>query len=288
MLINNLKIFLINVIFVITAAYTLNAQNKNNYQKNNNSNWQKIMFQDGSGSISIPQGWRINSAQNTSAELQGPKGEAVAVGITMPIGPPQFAMPGVLAAPYMFPADAYIYISEFTANKNGQSANVRIIELNNTQALTQYGRAAYLLADQTTLGQKYRSFALVNTADLGNGYWQFYMTLLTAPANVFADAFPTMIKIWESWSMSQGEMSRRTAKAIQTMKETNEIMQSTAEGRRTNEWHQKLTGMTLQGNWVIENNNTKERRQVTSEQLNKIMEAEPGVWRSLSASEIKP
>ncbi|MFZ1288554.1 MAG: hypothetical protein WAR79_00570 [Melioribacteraceae bacterium] len=271
------------ILFIfLTINYTFIAQ------ADRHTNWQKIGFPDGSGSISIPSGWRLNSAQNTSAELQGPNGEAVAVGITMPIGPSQFAMQGVLASPYLMPADAYSFISEFIANKVGQTAQVRIIEQNVTQALTQYGNAAYLLADQITVGKQYRSFALVNTADLGNGYWQYYMTLLTAPKKEFEKALPVMIEIWESWSMSQGEMNRRTAQALQTMKETNQIMQSTAEGRRTSEWHQKLTGMTLQGHWIIENNNTKERREVTMEQMNSIMEAEPGVWRTLSSFEIKP
>ncbi len=269
--------------------YTLNAQvNKTNQSKQTDPEWQQINFPDGSGNISLPPGWVINNAQNTSAELQGQNGEAVAVGITMAIGPPEFSMPGVLAAHYMLPADAYAMVSEFIANQRGQSAHVRVIEQYGTPALTQYGKAAYLLVDQITVGQNYRSFVLVNTADLGNGYWQFYMTLLTAPNKQFSKALPIMIKIWQSWSMSQGEMSRRTALALQTMKQTNQIMQSTSEGRKTTEWHQKLTGMNLQGRWVIENTRTKERREVTMEQLNSIFEAEPGLWRTLSSSEIKP
>ena len=37
-----------------------------------------------------------------------------------------------------------------------------------TPPLTQNARAAYVLADQITQGRRYRSFALVNTAMLGN------------------------------------------------------------------------------------------------------------------------
>lgn len=67
---------------------------------------------------------------------------------------------------------------------------------------------------------RYRSFALVNTAMLGNGYWQYYMTLLTAPAEIFPQALPLMTEVWQSWSISQGEMNRRTAQAMLTMQET--------------------------------------------------------------------
>ena len=70
--------------------------------------WPRTQFSDGSGSIALPPGWRVNSARQAAAELQGPRGEAVAVGITMPIGPPQFSSPGALAAPYMPPAEAYV------------------------------------------------------------------------------------------------------------------------------------------------------------------------------------
>jgi len=37
-------------------------------------------------------------------------------------------------------------------------------------------------------GRPYRAFALVNSAALGHGYWQYYMTLLTGPAEVFPQA----------------------------------------------------------------------------------------------------
>ena len=37
--------------------------------------------------------------------------------------------------------------------------------------------------------------------------------------------------------------NRRTAQAMLTMQETNRIMQSTAEDRRTTQWHQHLTGL---------------------------------------------
>jgi len=89
-----------------------------------------------------------------------------------------------------------------------------------TPPLTQNARAAYVLADQITQGRRYRSFALVNTAMLGNGYWQYYMTLLTAPAEIFPQALPLMTEVWQSWSISQGEMNRRTAQAMLTMQET--------------------------------------------------------------------
>ena len=249
--------------------------------------WPRAQFRDGSGSIALPPGWRLNSAQQASAELQGQRGEAVAVGITMAIGPAQFSQPGVLAGPYMLPPEAFAWVSEVVARRGGYSAQTRIVEGVATQPLTQNGRAAYLLADQMNHGRAYRSFALVNTAALGNGYWQYYMTLLTAPADIFSQALPLMTEIWQSWSISQGEMNRRTAQAMLTMQETNRIMQSTAEGRRTTQWHQSLTGMTLQGRWVIEDTTTGQRTELSSQEMNSLFERFPGRYRVVPSSQLK-
>ncbi len=249
--------------------------------------WPRAQFPNGSGSIALPPGWRLNSAQQASAELQGPRGEAVAVGITMAIGPAQFSQPGVLAGPYMLPSDAFAWVSEVVARRGGYSAQTRVVEGVPTPPLTQNGRAAYLLADQMNHGRPYRSFALVNTAALGNGYWQYYMTLLTAPAELFPHALPLMTEIWQSWSISQGEMSRRTAQAMLTMQETNRIMQSTAEGRRTTEWHQHLTGMTLQGRWVVEDTTTGQRTELTQPEIITLFEKFPGRQRVVPAEHLK-
>ena len=127
----------------------------------------------------------------------------------------------------------------------------------------------------------------MNTANLGNGSWQYYMTLLTAPAEIFPGALPVMTEIWQSWSISQGEMNRRTAIAMLTMPETNRIMQSTAEGRRTTQWHQSLTGMTLQGRWVLEDTRTGQRIEITSQEMNHIFERYPGRYRVIPSSQLR-
>jgi len=130
---------------------------------------------------------------------------------------------------------------------------------------------------------------------LGNGYWQYYMTLLTAPVEIFPQALPLMTEVWQSWSISQGEMNRRTAQAMLTMQETNRIMQSTAEGRRTTQWHQRLTGqwhrrltrMTRQGRWVIEDTPTGQRMELSQQEINTLFEKFPGRYRVLPSDHLK-
>ena len=278
---------ILSALSLLLVADVCLAQNPGSPSARPGQSWPRAQFRDGSGSIALPPGWRLNSAQQASAELQGQRGEAVAVGITMAIGPAQFSQPGVLAGPYMLPPEAFAWVSEVVARRGGYSAQTRIVEGVPTQPLTQNGRAAYLLADQMNHGRAYRSFALVNTAALGNGYWQYYMTLLTAPADIFPQALPLMSEIWQSWSISQGEMNRRTAQAMLTMQETNRIMQSTAEGRRTTQWHQSLTGMTLQGRWVIEDTTTGQRTELSSQEMNSLFERFPGRYRVVPSSQLK-
>ena len=174
------RALLITLSLLLTSTAPALAQNAGVYRPG--QSWQRVQFPDGSGSIVLPPGWRLNSARQAAAEMQGPRAEAVAVGITMAIGPPQFAQAGSLAGPYLLPPDAFAWVSEVVARRAGYSAQTRVVEVAPTPPLTQNGRTAYLLADQMTHGRPYRSFALVNSAALGNGYWQYYMTLLTAPA----------------------------------------------------------------------------------------------------------
>ena len=278
---------LATLVALLAVAAPALAQNPGPGASRPAQNWPRAQFPDGSGSIAMPPGWRLTSARQASAEMQGPRGEGIAVGITMPVGPPQFAQPGVLAGPYLAPPDAFAWVSEVVARGGGYSAQTRIVEVSPTAPLTQNGQTAYLLADQMNHGRPYRSFALVNSAALGNGYWQYYVTLLTAPGEVFAAALPQMTEIWQSWSISQGEMNRRTAQAMLTMQETNRIMQSTAEGRRTTEWHRRLTGLTLQGRWVVEDTTTGQRRELSSAEINSLFERAPGRYRVVPADQLR-
>ena len=103
------------IVRVLAVAPGVLAQPPGSPPSRAGQSWPRTQFPDGSGRIAMPPGWRLTSARQAAAALQGPRGEAVAVGITMPIGPPQFSSPGSLAAPYMPPAEAYVWVSEVVA-----------------------------------------------------------------------------------------------------------------------------------------------------------------------------
>lgn len=242
---------------------------------------QRVNFPDGSGSITLPRGWRLTSAQHGVAEAAGPNAEGVALGITLPVGPLQMVAPGVLAGPYMAPPDAFALVM-----RRGGSQVMRMVAVRPTAPLTQGGQANYLLADMNHLGRPYRAFALVNTAPLQGGYWQYYMTLLLAPTDVFARSLPQMVDIWKSWGISQGEMNQRTEKALMTIKETETIMRGEiADRNRSKPLHDSLNGELLSGEVVLEHLRTKRQVRVTTAQMNQLFELEPGEWRVVPTEE---
>lgn len=249
--------------------------------------WQRIRFRDGSGSIALPPGWRLSSAQRATAEGQGPNGEAFALGVTFAVGPPQFATPGVPAGPYLPPQQAFAWANAMSTQRSAAPIRVlRYTETLPTQPLTQGGRAEWLIAELAVGQRPYKALALVNTAPVSPGYWQYYMTLMMAPAEMFAYALPVLIEIWKSWGISQGEMNRRLDQALATMAETNAIMRGTLAARqRPTPRQQEITGDTLRGYWVLEDRATGMRIKVTVAEANDMMAREPGRYRWLASAE---
>ena len=250
--------------------------------------WQRVQFPDGSGSIAVPPSWRITNAARAQVQMESAGGDAVAGGITQSIGPAQFQHPGVIVGPYLPPPQAFAwYNDQIGRNNRYQNQVVRILEVQPTAPLTQNGQTAYLLADMLIRGRPYRVFALVNTAQLSSGFWQYYMTMLLSPVERFPFALPVMLNIWRSWSISQGEMNRRTEAALSTMRETNEIMRSTSAilTRGPTPKQQEITGDLLRGEWVIEDREAQKRYKVTNAEANRLFESSPGRYRMLPADE---
>ena len=251
-------------------------------------NWPRTAFPDGSGSIALPPRWTLSSAQRASAEVSGPLGEAIATGVSLPMVPAQFAQPGMLASAYLQPPEAFAFVMQVTGHRIGTGARVtRIVSANPIAPLTQGGNAAVLYAELVVRNRPYRAFALVNTAPLQGGYWQYYMTLLMAPVEAFEYSLPIMVDIWQSWGISQGEMNRRFAQALATVRETDQIMRGASEAMRAPERHNEMTRDVLGGEWVVEDRNSGKREKIDMREANLRFEREPGRWRMLSASERK-
>jgi hypothetical protein len=167
---------------------------------------------DGKAAIGVPPGWRISGYGNGAVDVAGPQGQAVDVGIYLPIlVQPTFVGPvaGAIYLPFIAdPAAAVPVVSQAlsrqTVARGGQgTTNVEVLDRFNTPPPTGAGQAAYLFARSRIGGRPYYHFALVNTAPIDANSWTYYYSTVAAPDGVFQRDFALMLNVWRSWSLNQ-------------------------------------------------------------------------------------
>lgn len=245
--------------------------------------WQRVNFPDGSGSVEVPAGWRVTASRGI-ADIAGPNGEIAVLGFSAPVVPMQ--VPGHIGGPYQGPANAFAMVADVYSRRSGYPRVSQFTAVQPTAPLTQNAQAAFVSANMvSSQGRNYKGFALVNTALLSGGYWQYYHTALLAPAESWQASLPTLIKIWQRWAISDAEMSRRLQQAISTNNEITAIMAGTVNARKPNPQHARVNGTYYAGRWIVEDTHTGQRYEVTFDEMNKMMAANPGRYRALRAAE---
>ena len=188
--------------------------------------WEDARLPDGSGTMKLPTGWRITGAANGAADVVGPAGQALELGLAYPVTTPeamrafqqqQIAVgirpspPSVPVAPY--PADAVkaVEIMAPILSKAAEAAGAapvsidKIIESAPTTPLP--GGSAAFVHVLANIGKgdaavRYHSLGVVSIAPTGPGQWLYYTSYVTAPETTFARDLPTMMQIWASWKVS--------------------------------------------------------------------------------------
>jgi hypothetical protein len=195
---------------------------------------------DGKAAIGVPAGWRITGSGNGAVDVGGPQGQAISVGIYLPIlVQPTFVGPvaGAIYLPFIAdPAAAVRPVSEAlgrpTAARGGPvTTDMQVLERYNTPPPLGAGQAAYLVARSRVGGRPYLHFALVNTAPIDAGSWTYYYSTVAAPDGVFQRDFALMLDVWRSWSLNQQMLRDRMQDAALKMRQTGEILRSAARGQ---------------------------------------------------------
>src|SRR5207244_9151087 len=109
------------------------------------------------------------------------------------------------------------------------STNVIIQKEKPSAPLIVGGRSSSLWVDGTMNGRRYKSLALVTTADVGYGAWMVYLSYATAPAERFEMDMPLMQEIWNSWTIHPGVFRERLNAARRSNAETYRIWRDTME-----------------------------------------------------------
>lgn len=238
--------------------------------------WVPVTFPDGSGSMRLPQGWTVTSAANGGVDANGLQG-AVSLGAAFQVYTPAAAQ-GLYVRPplianYADPATALQSIMpQLYAASGGQIRITRIVE----QQPTEYpgGQAAFVSYDTEAPGQQWRSLSLVVCAPVNNELWMYYMSTVASPRDQFARNLPVLMECWKNWRISDQLMAQRLRKAVETMKETNEIMRQTlADRSKTYDNINTAWGHVLRGDWPVEDTRTGERADVSNTYLKPVLES---------------
>ena len=222
----------------------------------------------------MPANWIITGSFKGVVDVKGPAGELVSLGGYQMgyVNPLPGTPANMMTGPPRPPAQAlglFLDVSFGRALSRGQ-ASYQIIE--HAPVPYQGGQSAYILFKYNTQGKSQQGLALVTVAPVDNTSWLFYSSIVSAPAEQFAQELPTLWAIWKSWSVNPAVFRERMDAAVQSMRETSRIIsESYANTQRTYDnvnaaWSQVIRGVT-----TVENVVTKSRVDVDTNVVDRVV-----------------
>jgi hypothetical protein len=231
-------------------------------------NAQVVQFPDGTGSITIPDGWKTN-AQSVLApiQVQGPADQSISIGISImvythdapflkmiqqnqqraqqmgmkpPPAPPTFV--AEFTDPVQAMQDIWPQMSQSNQARGGPAVHLdQIVDHKDIPSPIQNGKAAVVTYDVTRtkdgVSKQYRGMQRVQMAQTGNGMWSFTMTGFTAPVDSFDHDRKIMFAIIQSEKVNeQVVMQKMNEQQQQSMTMINQ--QGEADAARLNANHQ--------------------------------------------------
>ncbi len=166
-------------------------------------------FPDGTGTIGLPDGWRIDGSYRGTVGAKGPNSQGVLLGMAFVIGRPDHPNNN-LGIPYNGP---------MAQDNDLAGALQAVLEKNGTRLLSLRSRpapspapgvpAAYFLYEMESKGKRSTALgyfsALTDGGDQTLGYWQLYSSAVMAPKDVFVKEFPTLMAIFNSYRPNGGK-----------------------------------------------------------------------------------
>jgi hypothetical protein len=223
-------------------------------------NWREVRFSDGSGSIRLPDGWKITFSEKGKVAAMGPHGmvergiwiqartrasEAQQNAQYASYGLPPLRWPGLLADPTdpVSALQAYIsYMNAIPQRRGRPPANIiRVNEVAPFQA-PGFPQSAYIDLESEQGGTRYRGIQMVMLGPVNmEGLWLFYTSYASTRAESFAQNLPILIKIWGSIRTDQRFIDQSLKEALHSLREAGDIWKHSMEKRETAEdkWHNK-------------------------------------------------
>jgi hypothetical protein len=181
------------------------------------ASWSQETAQDHSTSVLVPPNWQLAHAEEGSVQIFGPANEQVVLGYKT------FLTPGTQGyTPYMEPERA---LDWFLQTHGSQL--VRVLDRKRGPA-NPGEEAERITAEVQYRGSSYELDAVVRTTNMQANMWSFQISYLSAPEERFDAEFPTMQRIWNSWTLDPAEVNRRLESAEETHQQTVRVYTAAA------------------------------------------------------------
>jgi hypothetical protein len=235
--------------------------------------WQAVSLPDGSGTMRVPEGFRIVGAQQGAVDVAGPEGELVSLGASFtvvtpegamgPLGPMSYPLVARPSEPPQALAEILPQLARFMRQVNPAQPAVRLAGVREYHPVAWPGyRAGFLLVDLQLASpqgvQDYVAFMLVAVGQLVYTQWQYYSSSVAAPRPIFPRRFGDLLEIWMSWRVADHVLRQRIQQATASMKEANRLLQEahrtqqeafdrvmerwSGQNRDTQRWRNTVTG----------------------------------------------
>lgn len=160
-------------------------------------------FEDGTGSIGLAPGWRIDSVYRGKVTCVGPHGAGVVLGLPWPIVKAEDAairtLPSTAQQPIAQTGDVVGALKEVLQKKFG--ATLRSVSGNPAPQAFRGVPAYYLLYEFEQNGRMFTGLGYFTTLQYGPTFpaWELYSSVVVAPREQFPQLLQTMLHMWRSW-----------------------------------------------------------------------------------------
>lgn len=198
-------------------------------------NWRRIPYPDGSGQISLPEGWNIGYSMKGQVYAEGPHG-IVNKGLELPVQTPEGvafqASIGVQQGSNQYvgnptdPANAMReIISQMSMHSGVQWQVTRVREVSGYPVAYPLTQAAFIDNDQINAGRPLRCLThVILSTVISNSYWTYFHSNVCSSPNAFAENLPVLMQIWKSAETSPQEIQSRWDNALTNMREIGNIL----------------------------------------------------------------
>jgi hypothetical protein len=177
---------------------------------------QRIQFEDGTGSIGLPPGWRITSVYRGRVTCAAPNGAGVSFGIPFSIQIPGALrdLPAYGKFPLAPVGDILTALREVLRKYFG--ATLRSVSGNPAPQAIRGVPAAYLLYEFERNGRVFTGLGYFTTLSYGNNTpgWELYGSAVVAPRDQFPQMLQTMLQMWNSWRPNGQEPREGSSSAL--------------------------------------------------------------------------